>query len=76
MIQHVAEWVWKCNYCSRVVDMSVKMDMDTGHYLVQFHHDCTGGEQDPPEITYSARTLSLLRNQVLPRQGYAPITEK
>lgn len=77
MIQHVAEWVCKCTYCSSVVDMSVKMSMADGNYLLQFtHHDCTKGEQDPPEVTYSAKTLSLLRNQVLPRQGYAVITEK
>ena len=77
MIQHVAEWVCKCTYCSQVVDMSVKMSMADGNYLLQFtHHDCTKGDQEPPEVTYSAKTLSLLRNQVLPRQGYSVITEK
>lgn len=79
MIQHVAEWVCKCTYCQSVVDMSVKMSMADGNYLLQFiHHGCTTqtADQEPPEVTYSAKTLSLLRNQVLPRQGYTVITEK
>lgn len=78
MIHHVAEWVCKCTYCAQVVDMSVKMNMDDGNYLMQFtHHDCsTEPSESSPELTYSARTLSLLRNQVLPRQGYSVITEK
>lgn len=77
MLQHVGEWCCKCTYCSTVVDMSIKMNMDDGNYMLQFsQHDCDKTKKELPGVIYSANALAILRDQVLPRQGYAIITEK
>lgn len=74
MFQHIAEWTCKCTNCSEVVDMCVKMRTQDGTYIASYmQHDCVRSQDDKRFATFyfvSAVTLSVLRKERLPYEGY------
>lgn len=74
MFQHVAEWACQCVNCSEVVDVCVKMRTQDGIYTANYQqHDCVRSQDDKRFGTFyiiNAPTLSILRKERLPYEGY------
>lgn len=75
MFQHIAEWTCKCMNCGEVVDICIKMRIQDGVYTANYtQHDCVSrqdGRYSGMFYIVNAPTLSILRKERLPYEGYA-----
>lgn len=75
MFQHVAEWDCKCMNCGENVDVCVRMRTQDGTYMASYmQHNCVRNQDDKRFGNFyivNAPTLSVLRKERLPYEGYA-----